>query len=70
MTNRTPLQAALAVELARAGLTQRALAAKLNVPDTTLSDWIRGVHRGPPDLVQRIESALEIAPRSLALSAQ
>ena len=26
------------------------LARRLDVPDTTLSDWLRGVHPAPPDL--------------------
>jgi DNA-binding transcriptional regulator YdaS (Cro superfamily) len=57
-TPRTPLHAAVSVELARASLTQRALADRLGIPDTSLSDWLRGAHPSPPDLPRRIESAL------------
>ena len=63
--DRSPLQAALAVELARSSLTQRDVAALLGVPDTTFSDWVRRVHPGPADLPARIESALGLAPGSL-----
>ena len=51
-------RAALRVELAKAGLTQRALARKLNIPDTTFSDWIRGAHPAPPGFGTRIEKEL------------
>jgi plasmid maintenance system antidote protein VapI len=57
-TKRTLLQGAVAVELARRGLFQRDLARRLRVPDTTLSDWLRGAHPAPPDLSTRIEKAL------------
>lgn len=63
--SRTKFQAALAVELARAGLSQRALANKLGVIDTTFSDWVRGAHPGPDDLADRIEKALRIPTGSL-----
>lgn len=52
-------------ELARARLNQRALARRLAVPDTTLSDWLCGAHPGPEDLAQRIERALGLAAGSL-----
>lgn len=57
---------ALRVELAKAGLTQRALARKLNVPDTTLSDWITGAHPAPADLSIRIEKELGLPAGSFA----
>lgn len=60
MKRRSAFQAALAVELARAGLSQRALADRLGIPDTTLSDWVRGTHPAPDDLTQEIESALRL----------
>jgi transcriptional regulator with XRE-family HTH domain len=51
-------RAALRVELAKAGLTQRALAKKLNIPDTTFSDWVRGAHPAPPGFESQIEKEL------------
>ncbi len=53
-TSRTTLN----IELARAGLNQTQLAQKLATPSTTLSDWLRGAHPGPKDLLERIERAL------------
>lgn len=58
----------LRVELAKAGLTQRALAKKLNVPDTTLSDWITGAHPAPPDFTCRIEKELGLPAGSFSTS--
>ncbi|MBN1208533.1 MAG: helix-turn-helix transcriptional regulator [Myxococcaceae bacterium] len=55
---RSPLKAALAVELARAGMTQRELARLLGVPPTTLSTWLSGAHPAPPDLPSRISTAM------------
>ncbi len=56
----------LNIELARAGLNQSQLAAKLDVPSTTLSDWLRGAHPGPTDLMQRIEKVLSLKAGSLS----
>ncbi len=66
--SRTPLAAAVDLELARIGLFRRDLARKLKVPDTTLSDWLGEVHPGPEDLAARIEAALHLAPGLLQLS--
>ncbi len=63
--HRTPLKVAVAVELARAGLTQRQLAQQLGVPPTTLSTWLTGAHPAPGNLSARIATALGIAPTQL-----
>lgn len=55
---RSSFRTAVAVALAREGLTQRDLARRLQMPDTTLSGYLCGAHRSPPDLARRIESAL------------
>jgi transcriptional regulator with XRE-family HTH domain len=67
---RSPFHAAVAVELARAGLTQRQLAALLRTPDTTLSDWLLGAHPGPADLAERIERALDLKAGTLPRAAR
>ena len=56
----------VAVELARRGMRQRDLAGLMKIPDTTLSDWLRGQHPPPPDLAARIERALKLPTGSLA----
>ncbi len=53
------------VALAQAGLTERDLAMHIGVPDTTLSDWLRGAHPPPKTLPARIESALGLRHGSL-----
>ena len=58
---------ALRVELAKAGLTQRALAKKMKVPDTTFSDWLRGAHPAPPWFETRIERELGLAPGTITM---
>jgi len=63
---RTPLQTVVSVELARRGLCQRDLARSLEVPDTSLSDWLRSVHPAPDDLRERIERALGLPTGRLA----
>lgn len=68
--NRSPFHAAVAVELAKAGRTQRQLAALLEVPDTTFSDWLLGAHPGPADLAERIERALDLKAGTLPRDAQ
>ncbi|WP_164002312.1 helix-turn-helix domain-containing protein [Pyxidicoccus caerfyrddinensis] len=55
----------LRVELVKLHLTQRALAAKIGVSPTTLSGWLRGAHRPPPDLIVRIEQVLGLAAGAL-----
>jgi DNA-binding transcriptional regulator YdaS (Cro superfamily) len=55
----------VAVQLARRSMAQRDLARLLNIPDTTLSDWLRSVHPAPADLSQRIERALGLKPGEL-----
>ena len=62
---RAPLQIAVAVELARCGLTQGSLARRLKVPPTTLSTWLTAAHPAPPDLPDRIERALRLTPGTL-----
>lgn len=57
---------ALKVELAKAGLNQSQLARKLEVPSTTLSDWLRGEHPAPADLPTRIEKALGLSAGALS----
>lgn len=56
----------LRVALATAGWTQRQLAARLCVADTTLSGWLTGAHEGPDDLVQEIERKLGLPAGALA----
>lgn len=56
----------LRVELAKAGLTQRALAKKLKMPDTTFSDWIRGAHPAPPGFTSRVEKVLGLPAGTIA----
>ncbi len=63
---RSTFQTLVAVELARRGWTQRDLAARLRLPDTTLSDWIRGVRPGPADLSRRLELTLDLPPGMLS----
>jgi predicted transcriptional regulator len=50
----------VAVELARRGMRQRDLARLLQIPDTTLSDWLRGAHPAPADLAARVERSLRL----------
>lgn len=56
----------LRIELLRLDLTQLDLAKRLDVPVSTLSSWLRGVSPPPPDLLRRIEHALDIPPNALA----
>lgn len=65
-TRSSSTKTSLSIELARAGLNQAQLAAKLDVPSTTLSDWLRGAHPGPADLMPRIEKALRLKAGSLS----
>lgn len=60
-------RAVLNVELARAGLTQTALAMKIGVAPTSLSGWLCGRHPAPIDLVERIERALKIPRGTLSI---
>jgi transcriptional regulator with XRE-family HTH domain len=53
----------LRVELARKGLTQIQLAQKLDVPPTSLSGWLRGVHPAPEGLHRRISEVLGVSVR-------
>jgi transcriptional regulator with XRE-family HTH domain len=62
---RTKLQAALAVELAKAGLTQSELAMRAGWAPSTLSGWLRNVGRPPPNLSSLVENALGIPRGSL-----
>lgn len=62
----TQSRAALNVELARAELTQTALAMKLGVSPTSLSGWLCGRHPAPTDLVERIERVLKIPRGTLS----
>lgn len=66
MTNtRTTLQAALAVELAKVGITQTELALRAGWRPSTLSGWLRDVGAPPPDMVARIEQVLGLPRGSL-----
>lgn len=51
----------IAIELAKRDMRQRDLARLLNVPPTTLSDWLTGAHPSPPDLAERVRNALRRA---------
>lgn len=62
---RSEFRTALDVELAKAGLSQTALAQKLGVAPTSLSGWLCGSHPPPNDLFERIEKALKLSPGSL-----
>lgn len=61
----TALRTAIVVELARRWMSQRTLAERLGVAPSTLSGWLIGVHRGPPDLVEKIARALGVKPEAL-----
>ena len=62
---REQFRVALRVALAKANLTQRALARKLKIPDTTFSDWVVGAHPAPPGFETRIEKELGVAPGTI-----
>lgn len=62
---KTKLKTAIAVALAANGLNQRQLAEKLGIPDTTLSDWLRGVHPTPDGFIEQLELQLHLPPGSL-----
>ena len=63
--NRTTLQTALAVELAKAGLTQTDLALRGGWRPSTLSGWLRNIGKPPRDLAALLENALDIPRGSL-----
>lgn len=65
---RTRIQAAVAVELARAGLSQVELASRMGLPPTTLSGWLTGSSPAPADLVDAIEKALGLTSGTLRKS--
>lgn len=65
MTTNPEFRTLLAVELARRGMTQRDLAERMNVPPTTLSDWLTGAHPARPNLRESIERALRLPPGTL-----
>ncbi len=62
MIDQRKLRAALAAQ----GLAQWKLAKRLQVPPTTLSDWVRGARPAPNDLAVRIERQLKLAPGFLS----
>jgi DNA-binding transcriptional regulator YdaS (Cro superfamily) len=62
---RTRIQAAVAVELARAGLSQADLAHRMGVRPTTLSGWLTGASPAPTGLAADIEQALGLVPGAL-----
>jgi transcriptional regulator with XRE-family HTH domain len=55
---RVGFRLAVAVALAKSGMSQRDLAHRLGVADTTLSGWLCGAHPPPKDLAVLIEEAL------------
>jgi transcriptional regulator with XRE-family HTH domain len=55
----------LRAELARRGVNQTQLAARLGIPPTTLSGWLRQLYPGPDDLRARIEAALGLETGAL-----
>ena len=59
------LRIALAIQCAAREWRQRDIADKIRVPATTLSNWLHGTHPAPPDLVDRVEVALNLRPGSL-----
>lgn len=59
-TRTESIRRAVRVALARKGMTQLDLAHLLGVPPTSLSDWLRGAHPAPPNLVRRLEKALGV----------
>ncbi len=63
---RTTLQTALAVELAKAGMTQSELALRAGWRPSTLSGWLRNIGAPPADMVARLERALGIPSGSLS----
>ncbi len=67
-TNVSKVRTTLAIELARAQLTQADLAKKLSVPSTTLSDWLREAHPGPGDLYLQIEKAMGLVAGTLVIA--
>lgn len=62
MRRRNPFSTAVSLELVRAGMSQRDLADRLEVPPSTLSQWMSGAFAPPSDLVARIEQILSLAP--------
>jgi DNA-binding transcriptional regulator YdaS (Cro superfamily) len=62
---RTRIQAAVAVELARAGLSQADLAHRMGVRPTTLSGWLTGTSPAPAELAAAIEKALGLMTGTL-----
>jgi transcriptional regulator with XRE-family HTH domain len=62
---RTALQAALAVELAKLGMTQSELALGAGWRPSTFSGWVRNIGTPPLDFVERIEEQLRIPRGSL-----
>lgn len=66
---RSDFRITLDVELAKLGWTQTDLAQKLEVPPTSLSGWLGGLHPAPEDLVQRIEKALKLSAGFLGSAA-
>lgn len=64
--NRNSLQTALAIELAKAGLTQTDLALKAAWRPSTMNGWLRGIGRPPPDFIETIEKTLQIPRGSLS----
>src|SRR4051794_36839300 len=61
---------AVTVELAKAGLNQQALARRMGIPSTTLSDWLREAHPRPPRFAERVERALGLPAGHLRRAAQ
>ena len=59
----------LAAALARKGLRQWQLAARLGVSPPTLNSWVGGAPSAPSDLVERIEAALKLPRGTLATDA-
>lgn len=65
-----PLHRAVRIALAQAGLTQADLAGRLGIPSTSMSDWLRGAHPAPANLLERLERALGLERGSLERAAR
>jgi ribosome-binding protein aMBF1 (putative translation factor) len=64
--NRSALQIALAVALAKASMSQTDLALMVGWRPSTMNGWLRGIGKPPPNFVEQLESALGIPRGSLA----
>lgn len=65
MGTKNDLHTAVAVELARRGLTQAELAHRAGMAPSSLSGWLRGIWPPQPGFVEKLEAALDLTPGTL-----